>query len=237
MGGKAVNWQDDWLRENVQKCDSYIILTELYNETFGANVSLSGIKARCRNTLRIQKPRTKHRRYTQEQLKFLVERYENMGNRELLELFNSTFHENRTLYGIKNFGSQYGLKVDKTIRQRNRRAFIDQEGSKRKTRKSGETRIECGRPVMKDDHGNWKCVARVIWEKEHGPVPEGYVVTVLDGNAFNISQDNLACIPLKYLGLLSKHDLRSNISEITKTGIMICDLMELMREKKGESNA
>ena len=86
---------------------------------------------------------------------------------------------------------------------------------------------------MKDEQGNWKCAARVIWEKEHGSVPEGYVVTVLDGDAFNISQDNLACIPLKYLGLLSKHDLRSDISEITKTGIMICDLMELMREKKG----
>lgn len=234
MRGKQIDWQDDWLRENVLKCDSYKDLTALYNKTFGTNVSLSGIKARCRNTLRIQKVRTNYRHFTQEQLKFLAEHYENMGNRELLELFNSTFHENRTQRSIKNFGMRYGLKVDETVRQKNRRAWLDKEESHRKTRKPGEMRIECGRPVMKDKKGNWKSAARVVWEKEHGPVPEGYVVTVLDGDAFNISQDNLACIPLKYLGLLSKHDLRSDISEITKTGIMICDLMELMREKKGD---
>lgn len=237
MRGKQIDWQDDWLRENVLKCDSFKDLTELYNETFGTNVSLAGIKNHIYGKLKVRKPRTICRHFTEEQLKFLAERYENMGNRELLELFNSTFHENRTLNGIKNFGVRYGLRVDKTVLQKNRRARLDKEGSKRKTRMPGEIRIECGRPVMKDEQGNWKSAARVVWEKEHGPVPEDYVVTVLDGDAFNISQDNLACIPLKYLGLLSKHDLRSDISEITKTGIMICNLMELMREKKGESNA
>lgn len=235
MGGPAINWQDDWLNDHWSGARSYKELAELYNETFHINVSKSAIKNHCHYILGIQKPRKAQRRYTEEQLQFLKENYTKMGNRELLKLFNEKFNDTRTLSAIKNFGIIHGLKVDKEVRQNNRRKHLDRPGSKRATRKSGDIRIECGRPIMKDDDGNWKTAARVIWEKEHGTVPEGYVVTVLDGDCFNISPDNLACVPVSYMGLLQRHEFRSTNPEITKTGIIWCELLEALKEKeKGE---
>lgn len=235
MGNKKIKWQDSWLREHVLDSESYLLLTEEYNKTFGTHIDWRVLKSHCRYKLEIRKDRKTHRHYTEEQLKFLLDHYEKMGNRELLELFNSTFHENRTMSSMKNFGTQYHIQVDKNVRQENRRKSLDKDASKRKTRKPGDIRIECGRPVMKDENGDWKGAMKVVWEKEHGPVPEGYVVTALDGDCFNISLDNLACIPISYIGLLQKNNLRSDIPEITKTGIMLCELIEAMKQQKKEN--
>ena len=235
MKGKRIQWHDDWLREHAYDSHSYQVLTNEYNKTFGTNVSKPGIKNHCRYALGIKKPRKACRHFTEEQFRFLSDHYEYMGNRELLKLFNDTFHEHRTMHSMKNFGVQYGLQVDKSVRQENRRKWIDQDGSKRKTRNIGDIRIEVGRPVMKDENGDWKSAAKVVWEKEHGPVPEGYVVTALDGDCFNISLDNLACVPLSYIGMLSRHNLRSSDAEITKTGIMVCELIEAMKKQEKEN--
>lgn len=88
---------------------------------------------------------------------------------------------------------------------------------------------------MKDENGDWKGAMKVVWEKENGPVPEGYVVTALDGDCFNISLDNLACIPISYMGLLQKYDLRGNNPEITQTGIMLCELIEVVKQQEKEN--
>ena len=235
MGGPAIKWHDDWLNNHWSDARSYKELTELYTKTFDANVSVSGIKRHCRYILGIKKRRESQRPYTNEQLQFLKENYSKMGNKELLELFNEKFNESRTMSAIKNFGLYHNLRVDKEVRQQNRRKHLDQAGSKRATRKPGDIRIEGRRPVMKDDDGNWKTAAKVIWEKEHGSVPEGYVVTVLDGDPNNIDPDNIVCVPVSYMGLLLKHNLRSEDAEITKTGIVLCELIETMKkERKGE---
>ena len=224
MGHKHIAWEDDWIFKHIASSGSYKELTHLYNETFHTNVSLSAIKNHCRFMLGIQKPRKNNRHYTNEQIQFLRENYEQMSNRELLVLFNEKFNETRTLSSMKNFGHLYNVQVDKDVRKKNRRDRLDQEGSKRATRKSGDIRIECGRPVMKDNNGNWKTAARAVYEKINGPVPKGYAVTVLDGNVFNTDIKNLACIPWSYLGLLQRHNLRSEHPEITRTGIKWCEL-------------
>ena len=235
MGHKHIAWEDGWILEHIEKSGSYKNLMRLYNETFHTNVSLSAIKNHCVFVLGIQKPRENCRHYTDEQLQFLRENYERMSNRELLILFNEKFNETRTLHGIKNFGHWYNMEVDKDVRQKNRRAGLDQEGSRRATRKSGDIRIECGRPIMKDDNGNWKSAAKVIWEKHNGLVPAGYAVIVLDGDMFNVDLENLACVPWAYLGLLQKHNLRSEHPEITKTGIKWCELKTILdKYEKGE---
>ena len=237
MGGPVIKWQDSWLNEHWSDARTYKELTELYNETFKTNIDVSTIKWHCRDILGIHKPRKTQRRYTDEQLQFLKENYSKMGNRELLNLFNEKFNETRTLSAIKNIGVMYGLQVDKDVRQRNRRRHLDRAGSKRATRKPGDIRIECGRPIMKDDNGNWKTAARVIWEKEHGPVPEDYTVTVLDGDPYNIDPENIVCIPLTYVGMLLNHGLRSTEAEITKTGIMVCELMQAIKDQENMANS
>ena len=235
--GRRIRWHDEWLREHAYDSHSYQVLANEYNKTFGTNVSKPGIKNHCRYALGIEKPRKACRHFTEEQLRFLSDHYEYMGNRELLELFNSTFNEHRTMHSIKNFGHSNGVKVDKDVRQANRRKWLEQDGSKRKTRNTGDIRIEVGRPVMKDDNGNWKSAAKVVWEKNNGSVPAGYAVIVLDGDMFNVDLKNLACVPWAYLGLLQKHNLRSEHPEITKTGIKWCELKTILdKYEKGELN-
>ena len=50
--------------------------------------------------------------------------------------------------------------------------------------------------------GYWRCtsmgdrhnLSRLIWAQANGPIPPGHKVIYLDGNRFNVSPDNLACL-------------------------------------------
>lgn len=229
-------WNDNWLSENIDSYCSYKELLTAYNTLFNTSFSLSGIKNHCRIALKLKKRRQNYKHFTEEQLKFLQETYPRYGQRKTLELFNEKFHEARTMSSMKNFGTSHGCKVFSDVRQKNRRSAIDSEKSSRKTRCIGDTRIECGRLVMKSSSGKWKSATRVIYEVNNGAIPEGYVVTALDGNNSNIDLNNLVAIPQRYLGLLAINNLRSENPIITKTGIVWCDLKEAHEKAASDGN-
>ena len=62
--------------------------------------------------------------------------------------------------------------------------------------------------------------------------PEGYALIALDGDVFNINPDNLEIVPWNYLGKLSRNNFFSSDPEITKTGIIWCDLETLLNKSK-----
>lgn len=228
MRKTKIVWNDNWLINNVMTKLSYKELTDLYNKTFNTSWSSAAVKHHCANDLGIKKPRINCKRHTPEQIDFLKENYSNHGTRELMEMFNAKFDDQITMSGIKNFGQLYNLRVDESVRNKNRRRHLDKPGSARATKNVGAIRTECGRLVMKDSNGKWKSAAKVIWEKENGPTPEGYVVTVLDGNTSNVDVSNLACVPIRYMGWMSKYNLRNDNPEVTKTGIKWCDLKDAL---------
>ena len=43
--------------------------------------------------------------------------------------------------------------------------------------------------------GHWIGKARWVWEQANGPIPEGHVVAVLDGDEANCALENLECVP------------------------------------------
>lgn len=43
-------------------------------------------------------------------------------------------------------------------------------------------------------HRDWRPIHLLLWEKHHGPVPEGHIVYFKDGDKRHISIENLACI-------------------------------------------
>ena len=49
---------------------------------------------------------------------------------------------------------------------------------------------------LKIRDSNWQLMHRVIYEKYHGPVPKGSIVTFKDGNTMNCDIDNLICITM-----------------------------------------
>jgi len=53
-------------------------------------------------------------------------------------------------------------------------------------------------------HG-WKFVHRLVWEGQHGPIPDGHSVIFIDGDTENISADNLECVSRGALAILNRH--------------------------------
>ena len=232
MGYKHIEWNDKWIVENYLRYPSYKAMAEDHNRLFGTTAKVDSIKAHARK-LGLKKPREGHY-YTPEQVEWLKEYYPKHGCKKTSEEFNRLFGMSKTVQSMKNFGQMYGIKVDKAVATANKIGPAHGEGSKRAVRPVGSTRLECGRLVMKASDGTWKAAGRVVWEDLNGEIPNGYVVTHLDGDTTNVSIDNLSAIPLRYLGLLDAHGLRSTEAEVTKTGIIWCDLHEALQSEVKE---
>lgn len=67
------------------------------------------------------------------------------------------------------------------------------------------------RPSRQDCNDNWVSKQRLIWEKEHGPIPPGCMVIFLDGDRTNFSPDNLAI------------ETQAEHAVIARWGIPYCD--------------
>ena len=229
-----MDWNDQWIADNYLRYPSYKELRNAYNEEFDTNVSVAGIKNHSRYKLGIKKPRETHRHYTAEQIEFLKENYPKYGCRKTLAMFNTKFNETRTYSSMKNFGANYGFLVDKSVATTNKLRSVRAKGSKRALRETGDIRKESGRLVMKMSDGTWEQVGRAIWKQNYGEIPKGYSVIHLDGNVENYDISNLAAVPIKYVGLLQKYDMRSENAEITKTGVLWCQLYDALGLKKGD---
>lgn len=72
---------------------------------------------------------------------------------------------------------------------------------------------------------NWKQKHKLIWEAANGPVPEGCIITFLDGNHSNCSLENLQLITKEQNARLNRHGLRGDSAEITQLGIAVADLI------------
>ena len=232
--GYRVDWHDEWIEENLNRFSSYSALCDEYNRIFGTSVNYRSLKGHVKRVLGLDKTRQNYRKFTEEQREFLKENYSKYNNRELHRIFNEKFNETRTMRSIKQFGFYYGLQVDEDVKQTYRRANLDQESCPKATREAGAVRVECGRPLMKDQNGKWSTMAKVVWEKEHGPVPEGYIVTTLNNDPFDCRPENIVMISQHCHGYLSKFNLRSTDPEITKTGIMLGELIEAVKNQKKE---
>ena len=79
---------------------------------------------------------------------------------------------------------------------------------------------------------NWKQKQRLIYEQEYGPIPDGCIVTFLDGNNRNFDLDNLRAVTREQHSVLNKLGLRFTDKELTKVGIAIADMKIAKRNRK-----
>lgn len=80
----------------------------------------------------------------------------------------------------------------------------------------------------------WEFLHRYVWQKEKGEIPPGKMVTFLDGNKENCDIGNLALIDNDINLEMQRRKLRSQCAEITKTGIKVAELAQVVRKKKKE---
>lgn len=150
-------------------------------------------------------------KYTAEQLEFIKSNC-NMPRKELTELFNLTFKENRSLKAIRAICKRYGWLVDKKYWHFNKGNKPFNKGLKG-FMKPNKTSFKKGnvphnyRPVgserlTKDgyiqvkikDPKTWRLKHIYVWEQANGKLPNGHCIVFNDGNRQNCELSNLQLI-------------------------------------------
>ena len=65
---------------------------------------------------------------------------------------------------------------------------------------------------------------RVVWERLHGEIPKDHCIVCLDGNPMNCEPSNLYCMPIRFRPLLSKNKWWFGNAELTLAAIKWCEL-------------
>ena len=82
----------------------------------------------------------------------------------------------------------------------------------------------------------WEFKHKMVWEKHHGKVPPGHVITFLDGNKTNFELSNLCLISRAENAMLNSTLLRCASTELMETSIALAKLKlkvaAITREKK-----
>ena len=76
-------------------------------------------------------------------------------------------------------------------------------------------------------------VHRKVWEEHNGPIPDGKMVSFLDGNKDNCDIDNLVLLDNKENLEMNRSNLRFSNAEFTKVGVTVAKLKVAARQRKG----
>ena len=128
---------------------------------------------------------------------------------------------NKGKKGLYTPGSEKGWYKNGTIPYNHRPV-----GSERIDRKDGYTLIKTAEPNI------WKHKHKVLYEEVHGKLPEGYVVTFLDGDKTKIEIDNLEAVTMAESNSLTRSKLRFNKAELTRTGLLIVKIRSVTNDKR-----
>lgn len=200
------------------------------------------------------------KQYPEEIKKFITENHIGVGSKGMAELLNKTFNTNYTAkqmksyYGNHNINSGLDGRLKKGNKPWNRGLKgVVTGGLQTQFKKGhmphnyvpvGSERIRTLRTnrKAKDDYidvkiadpNKWKAKHILIWEQHNGPVPRGHAVIFGDGNNRNFGPNNLILVSRKQLAMLNKHQLIQNDADLTKTAVIITDLMLKVGQRKSQ---
>lgn len=217
-------YDDEWIVANLYVYPSYKALAEAHNEKFGTNIGATAIGGHVKHKLGIDKQRLSGEFLTDEQKAFIEEYYPHHSVDDTTKAFNEKFGTDKKRWTMLNYARRHGLVVDEEIVTKSKR-FPHRIGgtSKNAEREIGATRFDGRYWLIKTESG-WETCHRAVWEEHHGKIKKGYAVIYLDGDITNWSEENLAEVPISYLGMLDRNGLRSKHPVLTEAGILWCDL-------------
>lgn len=186
--------------------------------------------------------KTKQHIWTDEEKDYLKEITYGRHYKEIVELMNSKFEyefrEKQIASAIKRYGLNTGFtgrfekgctpawKGTKGLMKANKTSF--KKGNIPKNhRPLGSERITVdGYIEIKVEEPNiWMLKQRYVWEKENGPIPEGYRIIFADKNKLNTSIDNLRLISSQQLLVLNNNNLIKEDPDLTEAGIKIANII------------
>ncbi|GEL67231.1 HNH endonuclease signature motif containing protein [Marinilactibacillus psychrotolerans] len=198
-----------------------------------------------------RKRRTPNKKlFTDEQFQFIKENAVGIGNQELAKRINEKYGLLITPKQLSAWKKNHNIKSGLTGHF-NKGRIPENKGQKQSEymtteaiEKSKATRFKVGQKpknykpvgteviasdgywrVKVQDEGEWydrwKLKHKILWEKENGPVPNGKILTFLDGNKLNIDLDNLKLVTRAEHLAMTRQNLRFDDPELTKVGAAI----------------
>lgn len=219
-----VSWNDEWLIEHVNDYKCITDLCAAYKNQFNYDGTIQGIRTHLLRS-GIKSSIT----FSPEQEKFITDNYPQLGGEQTTALFNATFNTNRSLRSIMGKARNLGVRVSDTTVEANRKFVRRVPVGTIRPDNNGFLRIKLGCDKCNSSSG-WVPYQRYIYEQNYGPVPKGYKVIFLDNNNKNFDPSNLMAVPASYCALMAKLKLKSNFSDVSKAGVLWCDLYTALKK-------
>jgi hypothetical protein len=186
---------------------SYAELQELFNKRFGISLTISNLRRYMFNHSLREK---KKRKYTQKEIRFIIDNISGRNYEEMTEMFNRKFKAPITK---KNLA--YILECHNISHYINHRLV----GSEKIQESKGYTLVKVAEPNI------WKEKHRLIWEAANGPIPEGHAILFADGNKSNFDLKNLLLVSHRERMVMNRKHLIFPNAEATKAGLLMAKII------------
>lgn len=252
-----VIWSDDMVAfVKVQyKTHSLDGVAQLLNERFGTSFNADQVRALTKNRrihccrARGEAMKGKFRLLTPAQAQFVKDNYALLGRKGLHAALTEKFGADITLYQLIAFVKNNGIKSGRTgyfqpgqlphnagtkgimkanagsFKRGNRPVNAQPVGTIVEETKDRYYKIKMAEP------NTWEFLHRHIWEQHNGPIPEGAVISFIDGNNHNCDLANLELIDRSELGLRNRSGFYSVPAELRP----VADVVVKLRLKTGEA--
>lgn len=236
-------------------------LNEKYSEKYGIVFTESRIKSYKKNHnlksgTRCGKAAGFSSKYGPEVMQFIQDNAAGRSNEELAEMVKAKFNISFTAENARAFKARHKIRSGIDCRFQTGRIPGNkgkkgtcspgsekgwfQKGNKPvNTKKVGTySHTTDGYLIRKvKESGNqwekWEFVHIAVWEEHNGPVPDGMMITFLDGNKDNCSIENLAAVTNNVNLELNRRKLRFENPDLTSAGINLAKLnVEIRRREK-----
>lgn len=231
-------------------------LVKMVNEKFETNFTESKMKSyKANHNLKSGTPvgllaGSPTSLYPEEIKEFIRQNHNGVGSKDMYHLINKTFGTNYTHVQITSYYKNHN--IDSGLNGQFQSGHTPFNKGKKKYWIGGEaTQFKKGhRPhnykpvgterVNGDDYvdikiadpNKWKGKHILIWEAHNGPVPRGCAVIFGDGNRRNFDIDNLIVVSRKQLSTMNSKGLIQNHADLTRTGVIMADLIMKLSERK-----
>jgi hypothetical protein len=189
--------------------------------------------------------------FNDRQKAFIRANAKGLSNQDLTDLLNEEFGLSITRQQVKAFKHRHKISSGLTGRfekghappNKGTKGLYNVGGNKTSFQKgqkplnyraigSERVNVDGYTEVKVADPGKWRLKHTLIWEQAHGPIPKGRCLIFLDGDNLNVTLENLQLITRTQLLRLNQNDLISNNPELTKSGLIVADIITKISERK-----
>lgn len=215
---KNNSYDEQWILDHWK---DYRYVSEMYADYISEHTDHHTLGAFRQRTVKLGLTR----RYTQEQDKWLKENYPHLGAREAYDKFCERFKVKKGFEGFKSHIKELDLKVTEE-----RQYKADQNNGKHDGVPVGTITKRCRNTEWIKTEDGWKPLQQEII----GNVPKGFRIVHLDCDGRNNAPDNLTVVSPKVCAMMTGNGFWSDEAEVTKTGVLWCELNIALGEEVNE---